>query len=231
MNQVANQYNYDTFALSAIPQPETFAGPQVGQKMIDFSATRLDGTMAYLSDYLGQVIVLETGSITCPIYTDKTDEMNRLVGEYPEVAFLLLYTHEAHPGERIGHHCSFDDKVANANMMKPVINENREVLVDDIQGTAHATYGGFPNMLYLIDRDGTVLIRGHWSDPSTLAEALKRLRSQEALSGLRFKFRYPNPFKAFKTLRRGGWKSVFDGLLETPRFLFWHQRERKHGWA
>ena len=102
MSEQTKQYNYDTFSLSVVPQPETFAGPEVGQNIIDFTATRLDGTTVNLSDYLGQVIVLETGSITCPIYTDTTDAMNRLVEAYPEVAFLLLYTHEAHPGERIG---------------------------------------------------------------------------------------------------------------------------------
>ena len=231
MSQLAKQYNYDTFALSAIPQPETFAGPKVGQNIIDFAATRLDGTSIQLSDYLGKVIVLETGSITCPIYTDKTDEMNLLAEKYPQVTFLLLYTHEAHPGENIGHHCTFDDKIANARMMKPLVNENREILVDEVAGTAHLVYGGFPNMLYLIDKDGTVLMRGHWSDPQTLEEALDRLQKQETLSGLRFKFRYPKLLQSFKTLRRGGWKAVFDGLMETPRFLFWHLRERRQGWG
>lgn len=231
MSQLENQYNYNTWNLSVVPSPETFDGPQVGQKIIDFTATRLDGTTVNLSDYLGKVIVFETGSLTCPIYTDTTDEMNQLVDAYPNVAFLLLYTHEAHPGENIGPHSSLEDKVANARMMRTVINEHREILVDDIHGTAHIAYGGFPNMLYLIDRDGTVLMRGHWSDPPALAEALRRLHNQESLSGLRFKFRYPNMLKSFKTLRRGGWKSVLDGLIEIPRFLFWHRRERKQGWG
>ena len=231
MSQPANPYNYDTFALSAIPQPETFAGPKVGQNILDFTATRLDGTSVRLSDYLGQVTVLETGSITCPIYADTADEMNLLATKYPQVAFLLLYTHEAHPGEKIGPHCTFEDKFANANMMRPLVNEQREILVDDIAGTAHVVYGGFPNMLYLIDRDGTVLMRGHWSDPSTLDEALERLQNQESLTGLRFNFRYPNMLKAFKTLLRGGWKAVFDGMMETPRFFFWHRREGQQGWG
>lgn len=51
MSQLANQYNYDTFAHSTIPQPKTFESPQVGQKITDFTATRLDETVANLSEY------------------------------------------------------------------------------------------------------------------------------------------------------------------------------------
>ncbi len=51
MSQRTNQYNYDTFAHSTIPQPEIIAGPQVGQKMTESTATRPDGTVANLADY------------------------------------------------------------------------------------------------------------------------------------------------------------------------------------
>jgi hypothetical protein len=231
MAKQGSSYNYDTFSLSQIPAPETFAGPPVGEQALDFAATKVDGTPVRLSDYLGTVLVLESGSLTCPIYTDKVARMNDLQKRYPKVCFLVLYTHEAHPGELVGAHSSFADKVTNARVTRGTLGEHREILIDDIEGTAHAAYGGFPNMLYLIDAEGIVLMRGHWSDPATLEIALERHAERAPLAELRFRFRYPRLLQAMKTLLRAGWKAVWDGLRETPRFLLWHRRERKHGWG
>lgn len=231
MTLALDRYNYRTFALSEVPRPEAFEGPAVGDAFIDFQATTLDGRTVHLSDYIGRTVVLETGSLTCPIYTDTVDAMNALPPRFPDVTFLMLYTHEAHPGERIGPHHTMDDKRAAARTNCTVNGELRQILVDDLAGTAHRAYGGFPNMLYLIDAEGTVRMRGHWSDPIGLERALERLRRAEPLSGLTFRFRYPNPFRALRTLLRGGWKAVFDGTVAVPWFPSWHRRERDHGWG
>jgi hypothetical protein len=230
MTRRNDAYNYETFSLAVVPEPETFPGPQPGESIVDFTALRLaDGARVRLSDYLGKVTVLETGSVTCPLYVDKVARMNSLRDRYPDVSFLLLYTHEAHPGERIGPHCSLDDKKRRAELAREVVRERREILVDDLDGSAHRAYGGFPNLLYLIGEDGVVLLRGHWSDPRTLDEALRRLSERRSLRGLRFRFRYPNPLKALLTLLRGGKKAVIDGARELPRFLWWHRRESRVG--
>lgn len=59
-----------------------FKGPKAGEKYVDFKATTLEGKIVSLSDYLDKPIVLDTGSITCPMYA--------LQVEYPNVHFLLL---------------------------------------------------------------------------------------------------------------------------------------------
>lgn len=231
MTTAIDRYNYRRFTLDEVPPPDLFAGPRVSDIAPDFEAHTIEGCPVRLSEFAGQIVVLETGSMTCPLYTDKVAQMNALGTEFPEATFLLLYTHEAHPGERLGPHTCIEDKLAAARENRRVNNENREILVDDLKGTAHRLYGGFPNMLYLIDADGKVRMRGHWSDPRALREALQRLRDERSLAGLQFRFRYPGPFRALRTLLRGGWKAVLDGVLAMPRFVGWHRQERIHGWG
>jgi hypothetical protein len=37
-------------------------------------------------------------------------------------------------------------------------------LLDDIEGSTHLAYGLLPNMVYLIDRDGTVVYKSDWTN-------------------------------------------------------------------
>ena len=39
---------------------------------------------------------------------------------HPEVAWSFVYTREAHPGEYVGDHRAFDDKVDDARLLRDV---------------------------------------------------------------------------------------------------------------
>lgn len=62
---------------------------------------------------------------------------------------MFVYTHEAHPGERVPHHDSFETKLANARLLCDEVGIRRPILVDDHDGTVHRAYRELPNMTWV----------------------------------------------------------------------------------
>lgn len=182
-NTAAADYNYAHFSL-AHRTLDHLGGPTVCEAAPDFTADTLDGVRLTLSDFRGRTVVLETGSATCPMYIKDIEAMNALPARFPRAVFLLLYVREAHPGEHLGPHRSLADKIAHAHIVRDEDRERRTILVDDLSGTAHRAYGAMPNTVHVIDPAGTVVYRGMWADPQTLAEVLERLRDGRPLNDL-----------------------------------------------
>jgi len=156
------EYNYTRLDPSSYDFSK-FSGPKAGETMVDVPVYNTDGSQVNLSDFLGQWAVLETGSQTCPMYARNVSKMAALAAKYKEVAFLVLYVREAHPGKKIGAHDRVNIKIERARQLKELYGENRQIIVDDLQGTAHLAYGGFPNMVYVIDPEGKIVYRCDWS--------------------------------------------------------------------
>lgn len=55
------------------------------------------------------------------------------------------------------------------------------ILIDDLYGTIHKAYGLRPNMIYLIDREGTVVYKSDWTDSHELKEMCESLLRLEAM--------------------------------------------------
>lgn len=83
--------------------------------------------------------------------------------------FFIVYAREAHPGENFPHHRSYEQKLAHAGKLKDLERVEIPILVDDFQGSAHRAYGLLPNMVYLIDREGTVVYKSDWTDAEEIA--------------------------------------------------------------
>lgn len=216
-------YNYDRFRMDHHPMDQ-FPGPAPGEPAIDFRAHTLDGREVRLSDFEGQILVVETGSFTCPHYVGNIAPMHQLAFEFPEALFVVLYVREAHPGNRIGPHRSFDDKLQVAHRLRSEEEENRMVLVDDLDGTAHQAYGALPNMAYVIDEEGKVVHRSEWANVAGVRRVLEDLRHQKPLlkteeHGFSLRKR-----KVFPTLYRGGVSAIVHFLLELPRLAVFHLR-------
>jgi hypothetical protein len=165
-------YNYKHFG------PEyydfrSFDGPKPGDTAPDFEAVTLAGKPVELSDFRGRWVVLETGSITCPITDSKVHVMDELQQRFEDVVFLLLYTREAHPGEHYEAHDSFEAKLERARTFAAEYDVERTVLVDDLKGTAHRRYGGMPNSVHVLNPDGVVVMRGDWNDIRTVETVLE----------------------------------------------------------
>jgi hypothetical protein len=90
------------------------------------------------------------------------------------VAWYFVYTREAHPGEHVGHHDSFETKLVNARLLRDEVGIRRPILVDDLEGTAHHAYGLLPNMTWVIGRGGRILYRADWTSAANVEAFLER---------------------------------------------------------
>ena len=113
---VTTDYNYTSFSF-ALGQPELNHwlehGPHLGDPAPEFELEDLDGNPVRLSDLRGAPVVLEFGSYSCPIFSDRVPAMERLAREHREAAFIVIAIREAHPGELAGAHRAialFDDR-------------------------------------------------------------------------------------------------------------------------
>jgi hypothetical protein len=89
------------------------------------------------------------------------------------VRSVFLYTREAHPGENFRHHTSMDDKRHNARAFRTEFNVRRQIVLDDLEGTAHRAYGMLPNMSWIIGPGGIIHYKATWTDPTDIENALE----------------------------------------------------------
>jgi hypothetical protein len=176
----ADAYNYESFDYaSEAAELERWLrqGPAIGEPAPDFELADLDGNCVRLTDLRGRPVVLEFGSYTCPIFSDRVPAMEQLAREHPEVAFLVIYAREAHPGEIQGAHRSLPEKRAAGHKLAMEEALTRRVLVDSLDGATHRAYGGAWNPVYVVNADGRVVMRQAWNHPAAVAAALHALQS------------------------------------------------------
>ncbi|MCB1185838.1 hypothetical protein KDL29_01615 [bacterium] len=100
--------------------------------------------------------------------------MNEVAQQYNprDVGSYFIYTNEAHPGELIPHHTSFEQKLAQAGLMTERIGSGRPILVDTLQGHCHQYFGSMPNMTWIFNRAGRPQYSSDWTDSGSVANAL-----------------------------------------------------------
>ena len=91
-----------------------------------------------------------------------------------------MYTREAHPGEHLAAHASFDDKLAAARRLRDELGITRPILLDDFEGPVHTRYGLMPNMSWVLGRGGTILYKAMWTSAARIGEFLERQQAQPA---------------------------------------------------
>lgn len=203
-------YNYSRFR-AELYDFEAFDAPAAREPYRDATLWTLDGDEVRLSDYLrGRPLVLETGSVTCPMYGASVPPMQELATKYPELDFVVMYVREAHPGERVGAHADLQAKIEAARSARERHGEQRTVLVDDVAGTAHALYGSMPNSVFVIDPSGTVLYRTMWNNADEMDAILSDVAHGTHVPERDLKPRPPFTLGAAKTLLIGGWQALWD---------------------
>ncbi|MEX2369313.1 MAG: deiodinase-like protein [Candidatus Paceibacterota bacterium] len=211
------EYNYNHFSPEDYAH-DSFAAPKIGQRAPDFTAYTLDGKVVQLSDFFGQSVVLEIGSLTCPVYAGVLKRMRRLQKEFTEVTFLLLYVREAHPGERRGQAQTNKAKRQRAQECKDIYKDPRMVLVDDVSGKAHKAYGLVPNSVFIIDRNGKIFWRAKWNQPRELRENLRRLTNNQPATGESHS-ELPGALRP-RAFLYGGWVAVWDFIKGFHRLIW-----------
>lgn len=211
-------YNYKDFSAGHYDL-DNLLGPEAGQRAPDGNVFDLAGRHRRLLDFKGSFLVLEFGSGTCPLFQSRRRGMSALPARHPDVDFAVLYVREAHPGENISAHQSMEDKLARARSLRGNDREHREILVDDLEGTVHASYGSYPNPVFIINRNGCIVYRSAWNNPTATGAALKRLKEGLPVRSEAYFFP-PRPPAAFPTLRGGGLKAIGNFLRSLP-VLIW----------
>tara|TARA_R110000850_G_scaffold219673_1_gene345112 strand:- start:338 stop:1057 length:720 start_codon:yes stop_codon:yes gene_type:complete len=212
------KYNYDEFSSNTY-NLDNFYGPEVAKKAQNFSLTNLNNEKVNLLDFTGEFLVLELGSITCPLFQGRREGMEALVKEFPNVSFSVLYVREAHPGSNFPSHNSIDEKINCAKELKYTDREIRNIVIDDVSGSAHSSYGGYPNAVFIINKNGCVVFRSDWNSVSATSAALKLLLSGKPASTKSYFFPV-KPTIAINILRRSGKGAVKDFFMGLP-VLIW----------
>lgn len=109
--------------------------------------------------------------------------LERLRQEYETLGFdfRIVYVREAHPGENFPHHTSFEQKVRHAVALRDAESVRIRILVDGLDGATHQAYGMRPNMIYVIDREGTVVYKSNWTDSAEMKELCESLLRYERM--------------------------------------------------
>ena len=207
-----------------------FPGPRAGEEAPDFTLTDQHGQTVKLSDFRGQWVVLETASATCSMYTKNIPGMKKLVEEFPDVEFLVVYVREAHPGERLSQHQSFQDKVKAASLLKPRYGEPRPVLIDTLEGDMHQNYGAMPNLVYVFTPEGKVHYRCNWATIDGVRKALlerDHIHTEEN-ADLKKLWRQRKTWNSIRTMWTGGFLALWDFAVALPTLIMRHrQADRK----
>lgn len=222
-------YNYNHFGFSSY-----LAGKErqvvEGGSAQDGVVYDLQGNAVQLSRlWQERPMVLEFGSITCPVFVGKVPSMNSLESQYQGKAdFYVLYTREAHPGRNYGAHRNLEQKLQCAVDLREQEGVGRTILVDGVEGTLHGTYGAMPNSVYLIGTDGVVAHRADWLNPGVLKQRLDELLAAQGVgahvppSSLADNYIRVNPQAMATSLRvfwRAGLGSGVDFLLSFPAMV------------
>ena len=211
-------YNYDNFSANDYDF-ENSNGPQVGEKAYDFELMDASGNPKDLLDFEGDFLVLELGSITCPLFQARRKTMSTLQDEFPQISSVILYVREAHPGQDIPMHKNLDDKLNCAQLLRDDDGEKRTIIVDDIDGSAHKAYGSMPNAVFIINKNGCVVFRAGWNNGEATRSALRSLIKGEPIHAKSY-FKPSTPSVLMKTLKRAGAGSRADFFKSLP-YLFW----------
>jgi len=211
-------YNYDSFSPDNY-NLQSADGPEIGQKAPDFELETHDGQKRRLLDFEGECLILELGSMTCPLFLTRYDSMQKIAQDYPQVSSSVLYVREAHPGAAIPAHKSIEEKKACASLLVSELNDPRLILVDGVEGHAHQAYGSMPNAIYIIDKEGIVRFKAAWNNTTATRTALEAVLQGKS-SKIKSYFKPAKPWIVLSTARRAGKGSGSDFFRGLPRLIW-----------
>lgn len=212
------EYNYTDFSTDDYDFDST-DGVKLGGKAPDFRLNTAQGQQRNLLDFSGDFLVLEMGSITCPLFQSRRAIMQPLEQEFASVSSAVLYVREAHPGSDIPAHSSLEAKTACATRLMQQDGETRTIFIDDFDGRAHKAYGSMPNAVFIINKHGCVVFRADWNNPSATRKALTQLINKKTVTAKSY-FRPAVPKVVFHTLGNAGKGSALDFFKGLP-YLIW----------
>lgn len=136
--------------------------------------------------------------------------------------FMDILVRQEHPGERRGPYRTYEQKMEAAREYEREEEIPWPVLVDDLAGTVHGSYGGNASPVYLIDAAGWVVFYGVLPHAPTLKRAIDELLSGNGqgaavAGGLdRAPLVLASLVDGWRGPRRGGVRALLDLELAVP---------------
>ena len=176
-------------------------GPELGTWAPEFILKTIEGRIVSLQDLRPlKPVALVTGSYSCPAFRGSSGGLEELHSRYADrVAFLMLYTVEAHPegsqrpypgsggkkaagrnrdeGIFVTQPQEYEERVKVAAQCRDALSLDIAIVIDDMDNRVWEAYGAAPNAAYLIDSDGKVIARQGCFDPSTFGQSIERFLS------------------------------------------------------
>ena len=213
-------YRYPRFKMSNY-ELGYFPGPKAGEEVdYNYTFTDLDGNEVQLSDYKGKWLVIESGSLTCPMYVKNVKPFAKLKNKYEDVEWLVVYVREAHPGEKAHQAETIDEKIAYAKRNRDDYSEERKIAVDDVKGTWHHSWGLLPNTVYVINPEGKVIYRADWSFANNVDGVLSN--RDEINTNEHVPIIGAAPWITIPVTLKGGWGALYDILKVFPKVYYMH---------
>ena len=213
-------YNYPRFKMSNY-ELGYFPGPKAGENAnYDYNFTDLDGNEVKLSDYKGKWLVIESGSLTCPMYVKNVKPFEKVREKHPDVEWLVVYVREAHPGEKAGQAKSMEEKIAYAKRNRDDYKEDRKIAVDSVDGKWHHDWGLLHNTVYVINPEGKVIYRADWSFPNNVDRVLQN--RDEINDNEHIVIIGAAPWITIPVTLKGGWIALYDILKVFPKVYYEH---------
>jgi hypothetical protein len=141
------------------------------------------------------------------------EPMKKLFARWSDEVHLLdVMIRQAHPGSDWPPYHTFEEKLRDARRYQEEEKIPWPVLVDDLEGTVHQTYGSMADPTYLIDTDGRVSYYNMWTYAPSLHQAIQALVAQGGrgivLGGIN---RVPHMLPAVTD----GWRGLQRGLPQS----------------
>jgi len=222
----SDPYNYERFKAKYYDL-QNFNGPKPGEHFPDFSLKDASGNIVGLTDFKGKWVILESGSISCPQYINNINMMSDLEKKFTDIIFLVLYVREAHPGNKIPAHTSYEAKKNLANRVKQEYQDRRTILVDSREGECHQRLGSRPNLIYLISPERKVVFRSDWNVPEKLEEILKKRSEIDFYENDHFEPKLAAPLVALKVILSAGFIALVDLVKALPMLIKIHISSKK----
>ena len=221
-------YRFNRFRASLMLADMRFSKDALkpGDSMPRTELLTTDGSRFPLDEYAaGRPTLFVTGSITCPLTAASTPDLSTLQEKYgEEVAFVLLYVREGHPGERYPQPEDMAEKLRHAHDLQRFFGVSWPVVVDDINGTLHRALDAKPNSVHLVDGNGKLVFRSLWAgDTASVTQAVGQLLQGETLTKTESQKMVGPVVRSggyiTEVLKKGGKAAVRDAWLAAPPMI------------
>lgn len=156
-----------------------FDSLEIGTAPPDFTLKDLGDKQRTLSDFKGEIVVLQFGSSTTLPYIEQIKPLLGLVKKYRrKVTFLTVYTAEQGFGWQADDYFSKWERAKGLRFQVGVQSGQRmtaKVLVDDMEETVYKAYGSVPSGVFILDTEGSLVFKATVLNVSEVEKALEKM--------------------------------------------------------